>query len=248
MRHRANARFHRGFTLVELLVVIGIIAVLISILIPALSRANAAGLKAKCLANVRNMQTAHWMYANDNKGYMIQAGLAHGGGMAVHDRSVAWIDTLQRYYQAPLLRRCPADASPYWDRPVPGLSPDTLRLTSYGINDYLDRALIPDGDPYYKITQVPRASAVIQFCELAEDTDYSASDHVHVELFFAVGLPDSPPQRMARQLQTHRHGGSAKSWDAVCNYGFLDGHAESLTVREVYQSPTMNRFDPRFAQ
>jgi prepilin-type N-terminal cleavage/methylation domain-containing protein/prepilin-type processing-associated H-X9-DG protein len=58
----------RGFTLVELLVVIGVIAVLIAILLPALSRARAMSRRTACLSNLRQVGTAIHDYANANNG------------------------------------------------------------------------------------------------------------------------------------------------------------------------------------
>lgn len=56
----------RGFTLIELLVVVAIIALLISILLPALNKAREEGKKAKCLAHLKGIGQAAYSYANDD--------------------------------------------------------------------------------------------------------------------------------------------------------------------------------------
>ena len=86
----------RGFTLIELLVVVAIIALLISILLPSLSKARSVARAVKCQAILKQVGTAHHMYANENSDWFVPVYSRNGGAFAKH-----WIKWRQMLGLAP---------------------------------------------------------------------------------------------------------------------------------------------------
>ena len=156
----------RGFTLMELLIVIAIIALLVSILLPAITRAREMASRTVCLSNIRQLQLGWLAYANEHKGHFCTTGLSvartyqglgglGGGWLSAHDlqnaNAVDFPDSrLWPYVHDINVYYCPNDT-----RPVKGASDPTFpgsgSLASYGMNALMGGAYI-SGDNLFDVT------------------------------------------------------------------------------------------------
>lgn len=263
---RRDSLFGRraGFTLIELLVVISIIALLIGILLPALGRARLAAMATTDLSNVRSLQMASLLFAQDNRGELVEPGLDEGGLLGSEE--VAWINTLRAYYDLPALLKSPGDNSPHWPVEEGGQgvplnnSRDSgeqrFRRTSYGLNSFVTRFLPVEASAgesassvqskfYNNLRKIPLPSKTNQFLLMAEIGDFAGADHAHPDEWWFPRAPGAAPELASKQTAIGLFGGGEASWGSISNYGFLDGHAETLRFSDVYTDPNENLFDPR---
>lgn len=210
-------RARGGFTLVELLVVIGIIAILASLLMPAMSRAKQKANRISCLNNIRQIGFSAALYAGDHDSeYPRRLTLTN-----------AWMFALKPYYGNnnptnnasskagnSAILKCPSDR---W-----------LEWRSYLINGWNDywQATLPPAD-YRKVmawayphgmkdSNVKLPSETIIFGEKR-----TGSYHVHMDFGQNNG---NDKEEVAQNM--HKSGSGAKSGGS--NFAFVDGSVQML--------------------
>ena len=221
----------RGFTLIELLVVVAIIAILASLLLPALGKAKGAGQQTACLSNLRQLQTAWITYLGDNHNvmplnaqeqtiYSYNASSSNSWvtGDATYSADVSYIQkgTLYPFVSQPAVYHCPTDRSTVTGSPL-------TRNRSYSLNFYLNGGLdaqYSGGQPAGVLSSVVTSYASVTrpaqvFCFLDENVN-TIEDGVYL-LYLA-------PATTWQNAPSDRH-------DRGVNMSFADGHCEHWSWR-----------------
>ncbi|HEY7091382.1 MAG TPA: type II secretion system protein [Tepidisphaeraceae bacterium] len=120
MKRIIRSRAGLAFTLVELLVVIGIIALLIAVLLPALNKARKAARTTACLSNIRQLVLGEIQYVQDNKGKF--SPYYDFGGEPPAPFQIEWMQQVAKPNEMDKVRLCP-DASDPNDVYMPASTP-----------------------------------------------------------------------------------------------------------------------------
>jgi prepilin-type N-terminal cleavage/methylation domain-containing protein len=209
----ALAMRRRGaFTLVELLVVIGIIAVLIGMLLPAMQRARAQALTVRCQSNMRQIGVAMLIYSQDNHGQLFPVDAGGPFAFAPIDREwfifvlkpkpPANLASTDVHDWTPPIMLCPADYE------EPG------KYHSYVVNDHLNEHHIK-----HWTKNIPHCTAdrvVVMGEKITTEEDY-----------YIQAVPGGGSDFFLT-VEKYRHGLRLGS-----NYLFLDMHVDRNAPEEV---------------
>lgn len=203
---------HRAFSLVELIVVIGVIALLASLLLPVLSRARGGSQAAVCRNHLKQLGLACAIYVSDNQQRFPPA-----------LRPNPWVLSLRPSGLTSKILVCPSDKSATAGS-APGGTNLLLRPRSFIMNGFADSVKTVAGEESYEqfrrgFLEIGLKESTLQFpaSTIIFGEKASNSAALYLDLFRPGGL-------YLHDLSEWRHGSGANSTAGNANYVMGDGH------------------------
>jgi prepilin-type processing-associated H-X9-DG protein/prepilin-type N-terminal cleavage/methylation domain-containing protein len=247
-----------GFTLVELLVVIGIVALLLALLLPATSRARRQARTAVCLSNLRQLQTAFQLYVNENKGRSFV-------GYGTIDNF--WHQILKPYAKdrIPGVMYCPEAPENSGKRIEPLSSPYTGTAFHAWANISLVGTFYHEGsygmNMWVSALRPPSDGSLPSRDEFTRDwyVKLPTPDSSFTPLFGDSAIPmawprdtDTPPDNLYAPVPTTGYAPGIGHMRAFCmarhgraiNVVFLDGHAQTVPLPDLWKLKWHRQFVP----
>jgi prepilin-type N-terminal cleavage/methylation domain-containing protein/prepilin-type processing-associated H-X9-DG protein len=247
----------KGFTLIELLVVISIIAVLMSIMMPALRRVREQARVTICQSNVKQWGTVLFMYTAENNG-SFPMGHTKPGVNLTQAWLNEWPEALRSYYGNSAEFRCcpkatrteeegarePFVAWSYADHS--GFIEEGL-YGSYGMNWWLNNAHSDWGPGRDIISgpQGPKRYPRENFWRRVESIKNPNRTPMFADSSFVMGRPldDDPPPPTARDVNMGLRRFCTDRHDGHVNGVFADGHARTIGLKELWTLEWSRGFD-----
>ena len=210
-------RTSRGFSLIELLVVIGIIAVLLGILMPMLSKSRRRAETVQCLSNLRQVGIALDMYAMKWKGFVYPP--LRGNNREREERWPVYVFK-PAVWNPPVLK-CPADDLPTPPAVFVGAATYKNGDEKGADHSYIFNEIIKDR--YIKKHTTGQSLAGLSASEVIIMAEKKPTED---DYYHGIG-PLHKDKNVSTLLERYRHGLSVGS-----NYLFLDGHAKSMPPQD----------------
>ena len=233
-----------AFTLIELLVVIAIIAILAGLLLPALSQAKAKGHGVKCVSNLKQLELAHYLYADDNSDQLPPGHFGYING-AAPQVNITWAEHLVPYLATSNMFRCPSAPKNVTER-VWGIS--TLS-NNYALNFDIGKR---SAEPVTRVAAVLKPATTVGISDggaLAVDSPIG-DVAVNAASVYKPGCwilirPSGSDMGFGNIQVTSLTSGNWQDWGGPhlrhnkrAGVTFLDGHVEMIESRGWYYSNT----------